>query len=433
MTPQSGFMLVAPVAAGREAELRALLASMNRRPGVVEPQNSHVPFGRLDRLHFSRFTILDDLTVDDVTQHGLPRVDYGPSLAFLADFDGPVDAFLADLLRHADQGLRRIFAHCEGFAPDGDLLGWMRAHAHRPAASYVNWRGRTTRQIREEAALRDALVAHLRANAAAVTAMAPSRARETLVTFVKREQQAGRLPLTAEQATPLGWWLRNAAHAVFVPLVGLLLLPLLLLYLPIFLIQLRRRERRDPEVLPRPDPAHVRKLADLEDHDVTNQFGALGTAKPGLFRTATLRVGLLGLDYAARHVYKRGHLTRVSTIHFARWVYLDGKRRILFASNYDGSLESYMDDFINKVGWGLNLVFSNGVGYPRTDFLVKGGAWDEQKFKRYIRRHELATEVWYNAHPGLTAVDLARNTKIRRGVEEASTTDAQARAWLQLL
>jgi hypothetical protein len=92
-----------------------------------------------------------------------------------------------------------------------------------------------------------------------------------------------------------------------------------------------------------------------------------------------------------------------------------------------------MDDFINKVGWGLNLVFSNGVGYPRTDYLVKGGAWDEQKFKRYIRRHELATEVWYNAHPGLTAVDLVRNTKIRRGVEETSMSDAQARAWLQLL
>ena len=58
MTPQSSFMVVAPVTAGREAELRTLLASMNRRPGVVEPQNALVPFGRLDRLHFSRFTIL---------------------------------------------------------------------------------------------------------------------------------------------------------------------------------------------------------------------------------------------------------------------------------------------------------------------------------------------------------------------------------------
>ena len=56
----------------------------------------------------------------------------------------------------------------------------------------------------------------------------------------------------------------------------------------------------------------------------------------------------------------------MKTIHFARWVFIDGKRRMFFASNYDGSLESYMDDFIDKVAWGLNLVFSNGVGYPRT-------------------------------------------------------------------
>jgi hypothetical protein len=114
-------------------------------------------------------------------------------------------------------------------------------------------------------------------------------------------------------------------------------------------------------------------------------------------------------------------------------VFLDDKQRLLFASNYDGSLESYMDDFINKVGWGLNLVFSNGVGYPRTDWLVFGGAKDEQKFKRFLRRHELATDVWYNARPGLTAVDLARNTRIREGLERPRLTDAEIRQWLQLL
>ena len=37
-----------------------------------------------------------------------------------------------------------------------------------------------------------------------------------------------------------------------------------------------------------------------------------------------------------------------------------------------------MDDFINKVGWGLNLLFSNGVGWPRTRWLVHGGARIEQ-------------------------------------------------------
>src|SRR5207249_6917199 len=142
-----------------------------------------------------------------------------------------------------------------------------------------------------------------------------------------------------------------------------------------------------------------------------NQFTVIGGIKPGLFRRWTISFLLWLMEYTTRHIYVRGHLARISTIHAARWVFLNDKRRMLFASNYDGSLESYMDDFINKVGWGLNLVFSNGVGYPRTDWLVFGGAKDEQKFKRFLRRHELATDVWYNARPGLTAVDLARNTR----------------------
>ena len=171
--------------------------------------------------------------------------------------------------------------------------------------------------------------------------------------------------------------------------------------------------------MPRPDAGHVRKLAELEDHDVTNQFSAIGSVKPGLFRRWTVSFLAWLFDYGARHIYNRGYLTRVQTIHFARWVFLDGKQRLFFASNYDGSLESYMDDFINKVAWGLNLVFSNGVGYPRTRWLIQDGAKDEQKFKFYIRRHELATEVWYKAYPGLSAVDLERNTKIREGIERA--------------
>jgi hypothetical protein len=92
-----------------------------------------------------------------------------------------------------------------------------------------------------------------------------------------------------------------------------------------------------------------------------------------------------------------------------------------------------MDDFINKVAWGLNLVFSNGVGYPRTNWLILNGAKDEQKFKRFIRRHELATEVWYNGHPGITACDMERNRRIRLGMEKSFMNEDEIREWLKLL
>jgi hypothetical protein len=40
VTPQSPFMIVAPLAAGREESLRALLASMNTVPGTADPRRS---------------------------------------------------------------------------------------------------------------------------------------------------------------------------------------------------------------------------------------------------------------------------------------------------------------------------------------------------------------------------------------------------------
>ena len=97
------------------------------------------------------------------------------------------------------------------------------------------------------------------------------------------------------------------------------------------------------------------------------------------------------IDYAARHVFTRGFLARVQTIHFAFWAFLDDKRRLVFTSNYDGGHEAYMDDFINKAAWGLNLTFSHGVGWPRTRWLVARGARIENKFKNYQRRHQLPT------------------------------------------
>ena len=92
-----------------------------------------------------------------------------------------------------------------------------------------------------------------------------------------------------------------------------------------------------------------------------------------------------------------------------------------------------MDDFINKAGWGINLVFFSGVGYPTTRWLIKEGAHREQQFKYTQRRHQLGTEVWYKAYPDLTATDLSHNSRIRKGVEIRQSCDAEIREWLRLI
>jgi hypothetical protein len=432
MTPQSTFMVVAPVAAGQEADLRALLASMNALPGMADPENPLVPFGRFERLHVARFLVLDAPTGNDIAVYDVPPSPWPTSLVFLGDCDGPAEAFLAELVERAGPGLRQIFAFCRDFSADQDLLDWMRRHERRPSASYVNRIGRTVLQVQEDQALRAALIDHLQ-NGGAVGGEPPSALHQRLASFVDSELQAGGLRLTPPEPTAWGWKIRNALHAIGVPVALLALAPFLIVAAPVLAFQLRRREKSDPRFAPHPGHEHLHRKAELEDHDVSNQFTVFGDLKPGRFRLWATRFLLWLLDYSARHVYRRGYLTRVRTIHFARWVFLDDRKRLFFASNYDGSLESYMDDFINKVSWGINLVFSNGVGYPSTDWLIKRGARDEQAYKRVLHRHQLPTDVWYKAYPGLTVVDLERNTRIRQGIERRNMTDTEAREWLRLL
>jgi hypothetical protein len=287
-------------------------------------------------------------------------------------------------------------------------------------------------QVREEETLRLAIRGWIDADGSR-TKLPPHQLQNELRRYIASEQREGRLSLTPEPATPSIWEIKNIAHLVGIPLLLLILTPFILVYAPFFIFQLRRRERSDPEIAPPPDSAHARQLATLEDHDVTNQFSAFGSLKPGLFRRWLLAYILWIINYTTRHIFNHGKLARVTTIHFARWVFLDDKKRLFFASNYDGSLDSYMDDFIDKVAFGLNVVFSNGIGYPTTNWLVLDGAKDEQKFKYFIRRHELPTEVWYNGHPGLTALNLERNTLIRRGLENLAMSDSQLQQWVQLL
>src|SRR5205085_3454760 len=152
-----------------------------------------------------------------------------------------------------------------------------------------------------------------------------------------------------------------------VGIAGIVLFPLILWALPIYLAILRWHETRDVANDVIPDDALIQKLGAQEDHGVQNPFTSAGFLKPGVFRRLTASVVLWGTDFLTRHVFNHASLIGVTTIHFARWVFLDEKRRVIFASNYDGSLENYMDDFIDKIAWGLNDTLSNGVGYPRTN------------------------------------------------------------------
>jgi hypothetical protein len=197
-------------------------------------------------------------------------------------------------------------------------------------------------------------------------------------------------------------------------------------------VLIRVKERRDVAEHGPAAPGKIAALESTEDHVAQNPFTAVGFVKAGRLRSLTMRGVLLGLDWSNRHVYGRDNLAGVRTIHFARWVPIDGGRRLIFASSYDGSLESYMDDFIDRLAWGLNAVFSNGVGYPTTRWLVLDGAQDEPAFKNYLRNHQVVTPVWYSAYDTLPARNVDDNSTIRLGLD-TRMDEPSADEWLALL
>lgn len=180
-----------------------------------------------------------------------------------------------------------------------------------------------------------------------------------------------------------------------------------------------------------PNLAKVREIAKRENDPncEQNHFLSVSPLKPGWFRKLTLGVALWGIELVVSRAFRPGYIVNMGTIHFARWFRPPGSERLVFLSNYDGSWESYLEDFVTKAYLGQNAAWSNAVGFPRTKWLVQGGAQDGDRFKRWVRRQQQPTQFWFHHFSHLTADQLRNNAVISWELARA-TTDSQARAWL---
>ena len=162
---------------------------------------------------------------------------------------------------------------------------------------------------------------------------------------------------------------------------------------------------------------------------VQNHVFAISTMKSGWLRRLTLRLGFFAIETLAGLVYRPGFLGPLGTIHFARWVLLPNTNQLLFYSNYSGSWESYLEDFITNAHQGLTAVWGNTIGFPRVVGLFNGGATDGDRFKRWARRQQFPTRAWYCAYPHLTTASIRVNAALRQGLAGAAT-ESEARDWL---
>lgn len=421
MPHQDALTIIAPVAQEREAELTEVMRALASNPA----QNDVLAFGALPGCHFGRVLHLPAST--DLSGHKI-----GPQLMLLSDCDGSAQAHLRDLVEVAGAGLDRLFGSCIDYprqpAPE-TRLAFLQKRVQRVKATYVHRQGRSVEQIRREAELRNALVAFTAEPS--LRGLSALAIRDQIVAHVRTSGPL-RWALDPAAGPDFGYRAQNALDALTLPLGLVALGPVVIPAALLLLLLIRLQEQTDSVQRERPTPDFVRTLTELEDFAAHNGFTAGGYVKPGWVRRAAVSSLLPLIGWGSRHLFTRDSLAGVKTIHFARWVPLDGGRRVVFCSNYDGSLESYNNDFIDLVAWGLNLIFSNGLGYPSTRWLVFGGARYEQDFKNFLRRHQIPTPVWYSAYPHLSARNIERNAKLRAGLH-GHMTEQRAQAWLSLI
>ena len=422
MPHQLGVTIRAQVAADQVGPLRNWLAKVAQNGAA----DSLFAFGHMRGLHFAKLFVLEEPTDSD----GRP---IPASLVLMTEVDAPLRSHLAELIDVGGDGIDEAFGFCAGYpgpaAQRRARVAWLRRHLVRASAVYVNTVGRGLEQIRQEARLRDALEDYL--DQGDWDGRAPDDVRRELQAYV-----AGRADLAWAMKPPappsLRFRVREAAHEVGVPLLLVPLLPALPFVLPPWAVLLRLSERRERPVTQRPTLEHLDELASYEDFVTQNPFAVVGFVRPGLLRLVTMRAVMAATDYGVRHVYNHADLAGIKTIHFARWVPLDGWRRMTFASNYDGAVEAYNDDFIDQVWWGLNATFGNAAAYPPTRWVFWGGATYEQQFKNTLRIQQVPVPVWYTAYPALSAVNIENNAQIRAGLR-GEMNPADAGQWLSRL
>ena len=436
-TRQFAGVVLVPVLPDKLDALRALLDQLGQQTllamrGQAVPDGV-IPFERLETVHYARFVLVD--------HH--PGVE--PLLVLSTSFDGPegedacsparaLDFHIEDLVRHATPGLEQVFACCRGYR-NGQLAAFLRANQHPTSTFYVGSSGRSRRQILWEADLRRKVGRIL--DAGAFKDAAP----ETVRAEVLRQVQVEQASIPPFPAQPDLTRRVKIVEAILIALVaglfvavgiatGLTGLVALVAALGLLVWRFRHLERTDPQFQPEHSAevvAQFRVASAHENHFLQNQLTHLVRIKAGPLRWILIRVVFAGLDFLAKNQFNQGKLGGIPSIHFAGWMLIP-KRGVLFFSNFDSSWQSYLGDFIDQASNGLTAVWSNTEFYPRTKWLVNAGSRDAARFLDWTRHHQLPTQVWYCAYPGLSIVDINANTEIRRGLAEPSAMDAAT--WL---
>lgn len=358
--------------------------------------DSFFPFEKLETVHFARWIIA-------------PKTDrFKASLIYSGNVDGPVEQHLQDLVQMFPKALDAIFSHCEGYSSEGitdaSRLMYLKQHSFKTPTFYVGAPNRSVTQIRNEAKLHDAVKEYVREN--------------------RSEWRTGREAYHDIQrflADDPQWdWARNGYQLpkkkplkmILAVLLIVTLLPLLLVLVLLIFLFYELPSKPFNKTINEISVEKMEALQKNEDIIYQNQLSQVFETKTGL-RKLLLHFILWVTNYGAKNWFVKGELFGTPTIHFARWVFIDGGKRFVFFSNFDGTYDGYLGDFVDNNGWGLNAIYGAAKGYPKTYFVFGGGSYRILKFLGWGRQTQVPTPIWYSAYPWSSLPQIINKSELR--------------------
>ena len=99
---------------------------------------------------------------------------------------------------------------------------------------------------------------------------------------------------------------------------------------------------------------------------------------------------------------------RIATVHDLRFVIFDNDTRVIFASTFDGTWESYIDDFGTIIPDEIDLLFHECAGYPGIH---------SPNIKDWIVSQQVSAIAFYSAYPDASVRDVWKALKAKKALD----------------
>ena len=142
---------------------------------------------------------------------------------------------------------------------------------------------------------------------------------------------------------------------------------------------------------------------------VASEFTVFTKIKPG--HADALRADLAMVGSAAEG---RAALKQIGTLHDARHVMFDNDTRHMFASVFDGSWDTYIDDFgKTAIGSNFERIFSHTEGFP--------GITDPN-VKDWFVAHQEPAGTFVSSYPDLTVQQIWKDQRVNEAFQAVLDT-----------